>query len=50
MGKQVDTLIRRVASHIVPRKAGQSRESAAIAVLKSRGMIKQSGKHLVKVE
>lgn len=47
MPKSVDRAIRKVAAKIEPR-SGQSKEGAAIAVLKSKGVIKQKGRHLVK--
>lgn len=45
MPKAVDKAIRKVAKNVKPRK-GQTKEGAAIAILKSKGIIKQKGKHL----
>ena len=45
MPKKVERAIRAVAAKITPR-AGETREAAAIKVLKSRGVIRQRGKHL----
>ncbi len=45
MPKSVERAIRKVK--VKPRK-GQTKKGAAIAILKSKGVIRQKGKHLVK--
>ena len=46
MPAKVDRAIRKVAAKVRPREKGQSKEGAAIAILKSRGVIRQKGRHL----
>lgn len=47
MPKSVERAIRKVSRKVKPRK-GQTKKGAAIAILKSRGVIKQKGRHLAK--
>lgn len=45
-----DELIRRMARAVKPRKKGQTKKGAAIAILKSKGVLKQVGRSLEKVK
>ncbi len=47
MPKKVERAISKVARNVKPRRKGQTKRGAAIAILKSQGTIKQKGKHLV---